>query len=445
MSEFVVEATELELVGTEWLWRRRGQIDTYTGLDVLLRYNDVGSWSLRVPVASQQAKLLGPGKGLVVWYEGLERPLMSGPVRQVRRTWGPEDNGLGSIEFSGPDDNTLFAERLCFPDRANGLTLPGTNGFGGYRQTKAWDGDDTSYSAERLVHELAYYNMGPGNNAGRRALGVSLSLTGAPSATAYPRTNYKLRFETITEALKTRLETATDSGGNKAPVAYRWVWDQVLEQTVLLVTKPYSDPSLGKGVRFSQEIGNLRSFEYVLAAPRANMFTMGLDQEDDTKPETQNLFLADKRTEAPEWKMTAEIFAEHNDVSLYKRDTEGLIIIGTDDKPIIDMEAINAAIAQDLSEYGPTGSLSIEPIDTAGCMFGRDYWLGDLVTVIEDGEEITDVLREVHITDDGSGPVIIPTIGSPDASETPNLYKSVQRLWTALNRIQRLKQGNRYG
>jgi hypothetical protein len=182
-----------------------------------------------------------------------------------------------------------------------------------------------------------------------------------------------------------------------------------------------------------------------MVAPKADWVLLGLDQDTSDKPETQNLWIADQRTQDTDWRVSTEIYSEHTDVSMYKRDANDAIIIGTDNKPVIDTDAINTAIAADVQNNAAVGALSIEPIDSVGSTFGTDYWLGDLVTVVIAGTEITDVLREVHLTEDVNGPVVTPTIGTQDASQTPQLYTEIRKIWDAVNRSRRVKQGIKFG
>ena len=57
----LVESLDLVQVGSDWRWVRTGQIDRWLKVEVIVRYNDVGSWSLTLPMAGPQADLLGPG------------------------------------------------------------------------------------------------------------------------------------------------------------------------------------------------------------------------------------------------------------------------------------------------------------------------------------------------------------------------------------------------
>lgn len=438
MSIFTVEVTQLQNVAGDWRHRRIGQIDSYLSLETITRYNDVGTWSLKMLSGTPQAALLGPGTGIVVWGEGMSRPLLSGPVTAVQRLWSDQDSGPGSIVFSGVDHNTLLAEHICMPDPGNGLSTADSLGLGSNRQSVPYYGDGSAYSLERMIYELVYMNLGPGAWAPRQLKGVSVPASGAwPASTTAPLTTFKLRFDNLLEALKSRTET--DKDGNKVYKGYRMVWNPLTEKVELQVFTPNSTAQ----TRFSSEIGNLRSYSYQLSAPKANFIWGLLDTEDDAKPQTQNLYYINNSGNAANslWQVLAETSIEHSDIQLLKHNpTDNAVVI--DDithKATVQTDLINTTLNKDATDLGPMGSLSVEPINTLGSKFGVDYWLGDLVTVAVDGTEITDILREVHVTDSPDGPVITPTIGDASATETPAVYKDVKKLWDSVRRLQRLQ------
>lgn len=462
-NKFRIEVRQLKFVGGQYLYKRIGQIDTYLSLDVILRFNDVGTWSLVVPAGSPQSALLGPGRGIVVWYEGLTDPVCTGPVREIQKGWDSASEGNewpGTVTFSGPDDNSLMAEHLCLPAPAQGLvdvdsTAAVNMQFSNFMMTKAYDTFvDTSdpknpksapFSMERLLRRLVYDNFGDGNIAGRKVNGLSFVAPGSwPAATAYPQTTYSLRNETVLEAVKNRAETCVMSDNSTKAIGYRWVWDEVTEKIAMKIFYPVNTPGLGKSVRFSRENGNLAAFNYTLTAPKSNWMLFGLDQETAEQPQTQHFYIADKRTDTTDWAMSAESFKDETSVSVYIRDQDGLLILDAGLNKQLDKKTIATTIDTAWQDEAPVGSLSVTPIDTDGCKFGVHYWLGDLVTIVEDEQETTSVLREVHLSDSSSGPTIQSTIGDSSATATPAIYKEIKKIWLAMRKAQKTKNGAVY-
>jgi hypothetical protein len=173
----------------------------------------------------------------------------------------------------------------------------------------------------------------------------------------------------------------------------------------------------------------------------------GLDQETANHPESQHLYIADKRadTNVAEWNMSAEAFKDSTSTSLYKLDANNLPIVDVGGHKTVDTDTLNTLVATEWLNDAPMGGLTVTPVDTEGCKFGVHYWLGDLVTVVENDVETTSVLREVHLSDDTNGPVIQSTIGDASVSETPELYKQIRKIWRALRKTQQTKTGVIYG
>ncbi|MFD8088975.1 hypothetical protein ACFWB7_02225 [Streptomyces solisilvae] len=91
-----------------------------------------------------------------------------------------------------------------------------------------------------------------------------------------------------------------------------------------------------------------------------------------------------------------------------------------------------------LEEGAPSGNLQIYPIDTPQIQFGRDYFVGDVVTFMVDDTEYTDVLREVTITvsDGGKTTSVAPKIGDQGTGNPLNLYKTVFEMREKLRKLE---------
>lgn len=449
MPDFEVAVLGLVNAGSsgspDWRYRRIGILDSYTALDVVVRYNDVGAWSVTMPLGAPQTAYMKPGVRLAVWLPDMAYPVISGPLTAIDRQWSDEAPGPGLAVYSGTCDNQVLSERAAWPTPGQAPVLG--SDAAGYRLPDAYYGDNKPTSVERFIRKLAYDNFGPGAWAPRQEPGYAHTDPSTwPAATATPSTTYQLRFETLLESLQARVESGDDGASGKVPMGFRWAYNRSTEKIELVVFKPTQNPK--PGVRFSREIGNLLSFDYKLIAPKAVRYVMGLQSDDSDHPEMQDLWIGDKTDQAPEWGSHAEVFVDHTDVPFYQRDKDNKIIWpnGTPtpgQHPVNNWDAINRALDADYQESGATASLSVTPINTVGCRIGRDYWLGDRVSVQMDGVQITEVLREIHLTDGPDGPVIEPTIGTFNASETPAIYSNIRQIWKAVERLQRLRGGRR--
>jgi hypothetical protein len=100
---------------------------------------------------------------------------------------------------------------------------------------------------------------------------------------------------------------------------------------------------------------------------------------------------------------------------------------------------LDQAADEAIAESAATASLSISPVDTPSLRYGHDYEVGDIVSVLVDGQLITDVLREVHLSDGDDGPAIKPLVGTDGATETPTIYREIRKLWNSLRKLEARK------
>ncbi|MGW2596967.1 Gp37-like protein [Streptomyces klenkii] len=77
-------------------------------------------------------------------------------------------------------------------------------------------------------------------------------------------------------------------------------------------------------------------------------------------------------------------------------------------------------------------------MDTRQLKFGRDYFVGDKVTVAVDGEEYTDVVREVNLSVEDGGRVsaVTPKIGDQGTGSPLNLYNTVFEMREKLRKLE---------
>jgi hypothetical protein len=252
----------------------------------------------------------------------------------------------------------------------------------------------------------------------------------------------------------------------------------------------YEPRDLSKEIRFSPELGNLREYVWTLSAPKVTRVIVACQGEGKERYIWQKI---DSVSEA-EWALQIESFVDRRDVPLRTSKTgqpelvttiqeNGWEDIGTapgggewtqelaDAKEAYEaaeesdpggnhdveydavVDAINAAkpVAVDyyldvveqaadevLKEGEKSGNFQIYPIDTEQVKFGRDYFVGDLVTVDIDGTEYVDMVREVTITvdDGGNAHTVAPKIGEQGTNDPLNLYKSVFEMREKLRKLE---------
>lgn len=127
-----------------------------------------------------------------------------------------------------------------------------------------------------------------------------------------------------------------------------------------------------------------------------------------------------------EWSRMGETFVDQRDTAIPAR------LDDTDPQ----FTALHTSATNALQQGGAQAELSLSPIDTDACQYGRDYRTGDTVTVTTTaGTDLTYPVREVHLTDTAETSTVQATVGTEAATQTPALYGQVRRLWQAVHKL----------
>ncbi|WP_433434511.1 siphovirus ReqiPepy6 Gp37-like family protein [Nonomuraea sp. CA-141351] len=401
MPSFLVEARDA-------FYSRVGVIEQYTSLDVISRFNGIGAWTLTVPADSAEATILQPGGGTIVWIEGLSRPVMSGPITDVTRTWSAEQPGRGLVTFAGVSDETLLWSRITLPVPANTV------------ENQTADRYTYTGPAAGVLRQLVNVNAGPAARADRIIPNLD-----APAYSFGRTMTIGTRFDVLGVALQ---EIAASAGIG---------WRLRQGTTDRLVFEPYTPRVHYDGeVVFSPDAGTLAAYSYKLTAPAASRLVVA------AQGEGRNRWLKqyDDTSSAPsEWFRTPlERFVDRRDVPV-ARGANGSPVNPDDTTQPADPDALaqlDQAAAEAFAESRALGELSVTPIDTDTLRYGVHYEVGDVVTVDVHGQIVTDVLREVRLTDGTGGPRVQPVIGTDGASGTPGLYREVRRIWNSIRKLE---------
>ncbi|WP_228773668.1 siphovirus ReqiPepy6 Gp37-like family protein [Streptomyces eurocidicus] len=393
---------------------RIGEIDTWIKLDLVIRFCQQGTWQILVKDRTPQARLLQRGGGIIVWQDGVDFPVFTGQIEFFQRYWTVDQHtGVGSVFVGGKCDNKLAYSRLAFPDPSKPVG----------QQYQAKDSRGASGSAgEALWWELDHA-LGPRALPDRRVPGVDVGTNPATGDTVADR----LRFDVLGAKLEEWCKNKN--------VGYRFVHDPDRKQIVLKVFKP-QDKS--KTARFSPELGNLREYTWTLTAPRVTRAIVACQGEGAER----YIFQKTDAEAEKEWGVQVEQFIDRRDLPLKTDPATGKPVKAKADTSDAEFEAAKKAVvdAADnaLKEGARNGNFQIYPIDTNQLKFGRDYFVGDLVTVAVDGEEYTDVVREVNISVEDGGRVsaVTPKIGEQGTGSPLNLYKTVFDMREKLRKLE---------
>ncbi|GAA2665186.1 Gp37-like protein [Nonomuraea recticatena] len=530
MPKFIIEARGPA-------YQRIGLVEQYTDFTAIIRYCDVGTWTLEVPANAKEAALLQPGHGIIVRLNGQTEPLFSGPITSQTRKWSADDPGPGSITYSGVTDEWLLWQRITYPVPANDVLnqtadryvatgiagsvlvdLVAKNAAAGARPERRYDALDTLASAsgstistntrfdvlgqkcqeialasglgfrvrQGINDRLRFEVFVPQDRSVEAVFGQQYSninsyewkLTAPQADTIIMACQGEGKYRYVVQRdYKADVVELLNSDAGRIVYAGTWTnqvstigdYGNEYQRTVVAGSTATLNFT-GTGVRWftrqaqassaqgggtvqvlidgqsqgtvSPTRGDSTVVPRYLGYERGNLpygqHTITLVHQSGTSA-VDYFEILDQRLSNTNWRMNGERFIDRRDIPVaYNLNREP--INPDTSAPAVPGEymlQLDQAEREAWEDLAPKGALSMSPIDSDQLQFGRDYGLGDRVTVDIDGNPISDILREVRLSDSSSeGPRVAPLLGSSGATETPTLYRQVRRIWDSIKKLE---------
>lgn len=373
----------------------------YLSLAAVPRHNAVGTWQLNLDATSPAAALLDADAGVLIRQRddaGNTRVLMSGNVTDETTT---ADGRTRTRTIAGVDDNDLLWSDVIFPDPAQPVEaqLAGT-------------GDTRTGILETVLRDLVNLNIGPGALADRQVPHLELDDNHLLGPTV---TSSVVEFANLGD----QLAALALNGG----LGFRVVQDDSTG-VARLVFQVYAPVDRSASAVFSFRRKNLSGYEIKTTRPAATDTIVGGGDDSGLR-----FFVS--RT---------------NDTALQQRADWGgrRRVAFVDKRDSVDPDVLAQAGDEYLAANGAGVGISLSPVDTPDLMYGRDYQLGDKVTVVTDAGPVVDVVRQVTITAQGGQPArVIPLVGTADGPQpgVPAIYGTVRGLLRRLNVLERRVTG----
>lgn len=372
-------------------------LSEWSSLDVTRRFNEPASGQVTHPAHPWVMAQLVPGNRVVlirdgaVWCEGpLEIP--------TDYTWDlTDDADPGTVTLHFTDDLAVLAGYLTWADPAQAWT---SQPFTAHYSL-------TNTNAETIIRTLVNNNCGPGALADRQIPDLILGTVAGVGTS----TSITTRFEPLLEACR----RAAVNGGS---LGFR-----TSVQSAQRVFDVYQPADKTATARFAKGLGNLRSIRFKQSAPTVTHALVSgthIEADPDADPpvvEDRNyVVVSDTAAAAEWWRVEQHVDASADD------DTEG---------------ELTAAGNEAVAEGADPVELATTTVDTEDLKAGRDFDLGDLVTVaLPTGLEVVALVRSIHLqATPESGEYVTSLIGSPGASTSPNMVRTVRELSRRLGRI----------
>lgn len=347
-------------------------------------YCNVGNWTLNIAAEHPMAdSLREPGSGIICYLGG--NVLFSGPTNKPEKAQTVDDPG-GTITVTGATDEVILAKTVAYP-------LPSQPDV--TQQTVSHD--DASGPAETVMKHYVSANV-----TGRTWPILSVATDQGRGAA----TSYSARFDYLGDLL-TSVSNVTGMGFY---VKYDGTGPRF---------EVYQTRDLTKAVRLSVKNNTLDGQRVSITAPgvtRVIVAGQG-DEENRTFIEVSD---ADSLQAEDDWGMRMERFIDQRQTDDPAELTKG----GTDELAKDGFTAIDVQAV---------------PSETSTFTFGedKDWYLGDLVTVIQDGQElptqVTGISLKVSSTD---GFKLGAVLGNPAGFDNA-LRNAVKTQGKRLNALER--------
>jgi hypothetical protein len=368
----------------------------YATVTATLFYNSVGSYSILAPYSDYLWSKVMVGDFVVrVNWRGLfsfggkcEQPTYMNSIPGAGAGMGNLSGPF--IMMSGADYLSIIANRIAYPD-----------------YTKAWsqqlpDSADVviNIPLETAIKHYVNYNVGPGALANRQHPLLDI----AADQHRGPNVNYSVKFGSgvslnLLDVVRALINQANINMGIR-----------VTQNGNRLLFDVYLPIDKSGTATFSEELGNLTSISFSLTDPTCT----------DALVQGASKFVSAVSSTNTPWNKTEEF---------------------VDDSSETDVNNLNTTANNTLfsGAFGP--NMSTTATDTPYTIYGRDYAIGDIVTVVVRPDTplisaitYTDIVSSVALTcDPAQTPIlnVVPVIGndtSPNASDKSFTGQIVHRI-----------------
>lgn len=333
------------------------------GFKAVMRFNNVGSWELQLPDGHEVgAALREPGAGIVV--NGPNGVLISGPMTSATKTQ-TNDDPQGTWKIQGVDDTVILGERLAYPTPTTADVTAQTNSH-----------DSRVGIASTVLYGYVKANIGSLAPVERQVPGLTTATDTLLGSTVYGLARFDVLGELLS-GLASIDGLGFDIRQNGSTLQF-------------VVFQPTDRSSY---IRMDVENNTLAKSEYGYGSPARSRAIVGGDGEG------VNRTFAEVTT-------TESLSAE----TLWGRRIETFI----DQRNSQDPNELTQAGLESLADGGATlTSVDVVPSNDVTMEFGVDWYLGDRVTVVVGGQEVSAIVTTAALSIEEDGVRIGATVGEP--------------------------------
>lgn len=362
------------------------------GFEAVLRFNNVGNWKFQLPADHELAPAMAtPGSGIIV--TGPNGVLLSGPMTSAVLDQNSSDPE-GTYTFEGTDDSIILGQRLAYPTPTTADVTA---------QTTA--NDVRSGTASTVMRAYVNANIGPSAPAARKIPALTLASDPLAGSTVYG----SARFDVLGELLSGL--AAVDGLGF-----------DILQQGDNLEFRVYVPTDKSDEIRMDVANDTLTSTKFSFSAPGATLAIVGGEGQGTSRTFRQ-VTTSSSTSAQTAWNQRIEVFLDQNNTA--------------------DTNELDQAGLEKLAEVGTTlVSLEVVPSSDTTMVYGVDWNLGDLVTVVVDEDQLSATVTSVAIKIQQDGVYVGATVGNPTGVDYESRLNSKQsQTSTRLNALERKESG----
>lgn len=364
---------------------RRGEL-TVIEAAAVLRDTEVGTWSMTVEGDDEVAARFDEGWGVVVYETdeaGVGRFMFSGPADTIDRELTAHGTDL---VISGVTDDHALADRLVLPSPSASAEQQTAAAYYSYKGL-----------AEDLIVKLINEQAGPGARVEWQTPGLQAAISqGRGGASSVHARLTRLLDEVRTIALTSGLvvDVGQRGAGPALTVGIRGRVDR------------------RRAVRFRPELGLAKATAGV-KAPAANVVLVAGGGEG-----------------------TARVIRQYTGAVAGWGGRK--IAVLQDRRDTTDLDEIAKAGAETLAAQAASAHATFDVTETDDHVLGRDYMLGDTVTVDLGAWQLSEPVRAAEIRWSADSRTVNLTVGDPRAENeetTPAIYRQVRELAQAVHEL----------
>ncbi|WP_432006301.1 siphovirus ReqiPepy6 Gp37-like family protein [Streptomyces parvus] len=332
-------------------------------LELADHFNNVGTWKLALAAEHPLAQTLRtPGAGVII--TGPSDVLMSGPMVKAEFAATQEDPG-GSIVFEGVSDTIILADALALPDPTNP---------NGASQTKAHD--VRQGKAEDVMHSFVMANIGPTAPVERR----KTHLAASASSGRGPAVIKSARFPVLGNLLA---ELALL--GN---LGFR-----VVQRGTTLSFETYAITDRTGLIRLDVANGSLAGQRVAISPPSVTRAVVA-GQGELVKRQFLQVQTPESLAAEADWGRRIERFVDQRQTDKW--------------------EELQQAGDEAMEDGGFTAvNVQVVPMEDGSMRFGRDWGLGDKVSVVVENQELKSNATGMVLKADADGFRVGVLLGDP--------------------------------